>query len=214
MVASPSRVVRALLVFASIYLATAIAAEAGAQSAKVGAIAGLVGDVEVVREEQRLSATPGIELRQRDVVVTGESAWASIALADGSELAIGGGTTLVLNEYLLSDSGKRKSGVFSLLVGIVRALVNGGDAGFVVDTQAAVASARSTDFIVDAKDGQTAVFVQEGLVVVTGTGPAARQSVALNASEGTDVGRGQAPASPKVWGQERVEAAMNRVMRP
>ena len=214
MFASQSQAARALLFCAIFLLAVGAAFEAEAQSARVGSIAGFVGQVEIVRQETRISAEAGVELRERDVLVTGKGAWAAIALADGSQLAIGGSTKLALNEYVVDEARVRKSGVFSLIAGIIRAFVSGGNGSFVVDTQAAVASARSTQFIVDAADGETAVFVQEGLVVVRGIGLALRQSVALGPTQGTDVERGRAPASPRVWGQERVESTLERVQRP
>ncbi len=214
MVAGQSRAVRVLSVFTMLFVAVFLVAPASAQPAKVGSIAGLVGEVEVVRGQQRFAVAPDTELIERDVIVTGERACVSIALLDGSELAVGGSTTLVLNEYLLDGDGQRTSGVFSLLVGIVRAFVSGGSGGFVIDTQAAIASARSTDFIVEAGDGDAAVFVAEGLVVVSGVGQAINQSIELKASEGTDVDRGQPPQQPVVWGQERVDKAIERCERP
>lgn len=214
MFASQSQAARALIICSILLLSLGSVSDATAQSARVGSIAGFVGDVEIVRQENRISAVAGVELRERDVVVTGKGAWASIALADGSQLAIGGSSKLALNEYVVDEERQRKSGVMSLLVGIIRAFVSGGNGSFVIDTQAAVASARSTDFVVEAQDGETAVFVQEGLVVVRGIGPAFRDSVALGPTQGTDVERGRAPASPRVWGQERVDSALERTQRP
>ena len=214
MVAGQSRAARALSIFLLILCVFGPTTQASGQSATVGSISGRVGEVEILRGEQRFPAALENELKERDVIVTGERAWASIALSDGSELALGGSTTLVLNEYLLGDDGTRKSGVFSLLVGIVRAFVRGGNGGFVIDTQAAIASARSTDFIVEAGDGDAAVFVAEGVVVVSGVGKALNQSVELMASEGSDVDQGQSPQQPVVWGQERVERAIERCEPP
>ncbi len=214
MFASQSQAACALLFCSLLLLAVGSVSDVAAQSARVGSIAAFVGDVEIVRQENRISAVAGAELRERDVLVTGKGAWASIALADGSQLAIGGSSKLTLNEYVVDEERQRKSGVMSLLVGIIRAFVSGGNGSFVIDTQAAVASARSTDFVVEAKPGETAVFVQEGLVVVRGVGPSLRDSVALGPTQGTDVVRGRAPASPRVWGQERVDSALGRTQRP
>ena len=214
MFASQSQAARALLFCAVFLFAVGPAPEAEAQSAKVGSIAAFVGEVEIVRQESRISAVAGAELRERDVLVTGKGAWASIALADGSQLAMGGGSRLALNEYVVDEARVRKSGVFSLVVGIIRAFVSGGNGSFVIDTQAAVASARSTEFIVEAAEGETAVFVNEGLVVVRGVGRALRESVELGPTEGTDVERGRAPASPRIWGPERVDSALERTQRP
>ncbi len=214
MVAGQVRGARVLSVFTVLFVAVCLVAPTSGQPAKVGSIGGLVGEVEIVRGQERFAAAPETELIERDVIVTGERAWVSIALADGSELAVGGSTTLVLNEYLLGDDGQRKSGVISLLVGIVRAFVSGGNEGFVIDTQAAIASARSTDFIVDAGDGDTAVFVVEGVVAVSGVGPARGQSVELKATEGTDVDQGQPPQQPLVWGKARVDTAIERCEPP
>ena len=214
MVAGQSPAARVLGVVAVLFVAICLVAPASSQPAKVGSIGGLVGEVEIVRGQQRFAAAAETELVERDVIVTGERAWVSISLLDGSELAVGGSTTLVLNEFLLGNDGQRKSGVISLLVGILRAVVNGGNGGFVIDTQAAIASARSTDFIVEAGDGDSAVFVAEGLVVVSGVGQARGQSVELKATEGTDVDLGQPPQQPVVWGKARVDEATERCKPP
>ena len=100
------------------------------------------------------------------------------------------------------------------MLGILRATVEGAgrQAPFDVRTRAAVASARATEWIVEAKDDSAAVFVVEGRVGVASTGPP--HGVVLSAGFGTDIGLDRAPKRPKRWGEARVQDVLRRTQVP
>ena len=71
-----------------------------------------------------------------------------------------------------------------------------------------MASARSTDWLVEAKTDGTSVFVVLGRVEVAKAGEAG--GPILEASYGTDVPRGGRPTDVKRWSLTRVQDALAR----
>jgi hypothetical protein len=180
-----------------------------ARAEPVGRVIEQAGDVFYVREGASALLRPGEDLVAEDRVVTAANGKVVIRFEDGSLCTIGADS-----ELLLSDLARAQGGWLDLVHGIVRLILAPGarDAGRGVRTRAAVASVRSTDFIVDAKLDHAAVFVAEGTVIVTGrlTGGA----VTLQAGEGTDVALRQPPTPPKRWGEKRVEDVTARTTLP
>ncbi len=81
---------------------------------------------------------------------------------------------------------------------------------FSIRTQTATASARATDWIVEARSSETSVFVLSGVVTVADAGPGA--SLRVSAGEGSSVALSAAdgPAAPKDWGARRAADALSR----
>lgn len=172
----------------------------GEESAEVARATAVVGDVTLQRGGGERSVRVGTGLVVGDVVVTAGGARARLAFVDGSSVVLGGLSRLAVREYV-----PRERGVLGLLGGILRATVGalGPDASFEIVTDTGVASVRGTEWIVDASPASTAVFVEQGRVAVTGTGPAAG-GVVLGSGEGTTVLAGAAPTPPARWAAARV----------
>lgn len=188
------------------------------ESAAVGRVVGLVGVATIVRPPEPMPAAQGVAVAVGDRIVTGEAARIEIAFADGSRIVIGAGSEVVVTEYMTVGDGERRSGVLSMLGGILRAVVSPGSdgGGFDVRSRAAVASVRSTEFVVDAGADGTAVFTVEGEV-----GVAPRETpdaaVAVGPGEGVDVpvGAGAGAAlEVKRWGAARVERVLAATADP
>jgi hypothetical protein len=81
-----------------------------------------------------------------------------------------------------------------------------------VTTRTAVASVRSTQWIVDAGADSTGVFAIEGRVTVVDR--QMRGGVILDPGYGTDVRAGEPPSQPKRWGQKRVDDVTARTSLP
>ena len=179
----------------------------------VGRISRLVGAPSVLAVGAAAKpATPGMTLHEGDRVVTGPGARLEIVGADGTSLTIGERTTVVLTHFLLPTEARRGRGLLELLEGIMRIELPRSWDRFEVKTPTAVASARSTPWLIEATAGDTAVFVSEGSVqVVNRTGAGA---VLLYPRFGTDVGRDGLPMTPMRWGQARVDAALARTRIP
>ncbi|MBB4285020.1 FecR family protein [Roseospira goensis] len=175
-----------------------------------GRVEAVQGRVALVRAGGPVSATVGAGIFAGDEVVTGEAAKVRIALSGGGSLSAGPGSRLSVDEYLPDGTGR--SGVFGLVMGLIRASLNGGERwdGFDVQTRTAVASVRGTDFTVEATPLTTAVFAVEGVVGVTGLAPGSEGPVVLRAGDGTDVARGAAPSPPVQWGAARVRETLAR----
>lgn len=177
------------------------------------AVARLVGTATVLRGGTSLPLRLGAVLRQDDQVITGDGSRLAIACSDGSSFVVGERCSLSLTAFDDAGQGHGASGILDLIEGILRIALSPGPAwdGFAVRTATATAAVRSTEWVVEAVPGNTAVFVVEGAVSVSGR---AGGQVVLRPGFGTDVRAGAAPTEPKRWGAARAESALARTRLP
>jgi len=83
---------------------------------------------------------------------------------------------------------------------------------FDVVTPTAIASVRSTDWIIEAARDTSAVFCAQGSVTVRNRSIGGE--VVLEPGFGTDVARSAPPTPVKRWGQKRVDSAVARTALP
>ncbi len=144
-----------------------------------------------------------------DALVTGEAAKLQVRLSDGSILLLGAGTTAELKNLVLPTGETAGQGLIMMGGGILRVILQGGGwQSLSVESTTAIASVRGTDFLVESGAKESAVFVVNGLVQVSGK---AGGAVRLAAGFGTDVVFGQVPARAKRWDSARAAAALARV---
>ena len=189
-----------------------LAAPAGAADSAVP-IARVIqqdGSVAVQRGGESLDSHLGRLLFAGDRVVTPSDGRVLIEFPDRSRLSLGADTQVVLDEYSLAPGSGRLKGFLSLLAGILRmSIVHSTRADdFGIRTQTAIASVRSTDWIVEAGAGDTQVFVVSGAVRVSDSGGGG--AVELAAGEGTGVKAGAAPRPASVWGPARAADVLKR----
>ena len=125
------------------------------------------------------------------------------------KLVIGAASEVRIRRWLVDEPRSRIDIVLSMVTGILRLLGEPIAASRTVEvqTRAAVASVRSTEWVVEATGAGTAVFSIEGAVAVRSpTG-----SVTLGSGDGTDVRLLGTPSPPVRWGQPRVERTLARV---
>lgn len=203
---------RATLIAVLVVVATMPAARAQ-DSAPVGELGRALGEVSVVRGAQRHPAQSGTVLYQGDAVATGPGSRAEIRCSDGSTITLGADTTLSLAEFVPSDAGTGR-GFLDLVQGILRIALSSGRPwqSFQVRSATAVASVRSTEWIVDATRVTTGVFVIDGSVAVTSRAGAGE--VLLTVGQGTDVPAAGLPTAAKTWGQKRVDDVLARTQLP
>lgn len=199
---------------AVLLLCLIVLAPAGPLSAQEGEAVGQVvqqrGVVTALRTTVARSLHLGAPVYQGDQVITAGQAKVEIEFSDGSTLAVGAGTTVEVESYA---PAARRAGRLLLLIGIIRTSIGElWSGGFEVRTRAAVASVRSTDWVTEAREDRSSVFVVEGAVEVTAEAGGA--SVLLAAGEGTDVPVGGAPSPPTQWGAARVEDVLERTRVP
>ena len=197
------------LFIAAVLVTLSTATLASAQLAEVRSVS---GTADLLRSGTQLALARGAALHSNDQIVTMDDGRAEIAFTDGSTLVIGNNSSLILRKFdVAADQGR--TGLIDLLQGIVRmALQPGPDTRVDIATHTAIASVRSTEWIVEAKPDTSAVFVITGKVTVAGNGVPGK--VVLNPGEGTDVKADEPPSPPKAWGISRVRQVIERTRRP
>jgi len=183
--------------------------QAYADSPRVGEVTAQEGPAALVRESAQTNLQVGAEVREMDRIVTEPRSRVRIGFLDGSSLNVGPGSEVVITTYAMGEDGKRQKGIFTLILGIIRATAEkaGVANSFEIETAAAVASARATSWIVEATAQETAVLVLSGKVEVMGrtTDP----SIFLGPGEGTTVPLGSPPGAAKTWGDAKRERAVS-----
>jgi hypothetical protein len=175
----------------------------------VGAVATQRGSVSVIRGAAILALAPGDPVFTDDIVRTAADARLLIVCRDGLRIAIGAGTEVALRAYLADSASGSLQAAFGLLRGIIRLIgrQNAARQGIEVDTRTALASVRSTEWLVEATGKGTGVLAITGEVEVRGL---AGGVVLLHPGEGTDVAPGSPPRSPARWGEARRTDAVAR----
>jgi hypothetical protein len=205
------RVPVVLLAFAAWLIVVVAGAAASAQEADViGRVVRQSGIATVVRVGTLQALHGGAPIYEGDRIGTGAGIKVEIEFADGSTLSVGPETEVEITDYARTG---REHGVLMMLLGIVRTrLTDLWADGFEVRTRAAVAAVRATDWVTEAREDRSAVFVVAGTVAVTGVAGGA--VVVLGEGEGTDVAAGAAPTPAKRWGAARAEDALARTRLP
>ncbi|HMB78284.1 MAG TPA: FecR family protein [Kiloniellaceae bacterium] len=177
---------------------------AAEESGAIGQVTELRGQVETRRNGVLQSLTLGAEVSEGDLLRTGPGAYVKVAHEDGSWVFVGADSAVVFSQRLLDPDGVGRKGILTLVIGILRTKLFGSPwrDSFEVKTRAAVAAARSTEWIVESRPLNTAVLVVEGEVAVTAKG--APDRVLLGPGMGTDVPLDGVLSPPAVWGEKRV----------
>lgn len=184
-----------------------------AQGAPAGRIVRSTGAVSITSQTQARTASPGLVVSRGDRVVTGADGRAEISGIDGTTIVIGPGSQVTITQYSASAS-RARSVLLDLLQGIVRLIVTAAGPGYTVEvrTPTAVASVRSTEWIVDAAADNTGVLAIDGRVEVVGQ--SGSNGVVLTAGQGTDVRRGATPTPAVPWGAARIQDVLSRTRSP
>ena len=198
-----------------------------AAAAEAGIVTALRGAATATVDGTTRDLYVGAAVHQQDSIVTAPGGRLQIGLADGSTLVVGEASRLVLSQVVLATDGGGASMVFDLLAGIVRAVLGPSPPElFEVRGRAAVAAARSTEFVVETETSATSVFVARGEVAVSAS--YGRGDVRLAAGDGIDVVRhrpatrafrgrpdpvereAEAIGPVRRWGRGRVDQVMAR----
>ena len=132
-------------------------------------------------------------------IVTGPSTRVEITCTDGSVLTIGPETEINL-ETLLAEGAPRNV-VIQLIEGLIGMVAPQTKRGVELRSPLAVASVRSTQWLMQHGVTGTAVFVRAGRVTVTWFDGTAR----LDPGEGIDIAPPATAEGVKRWGQARVD---------
>jgi hypothetical protein len=199
-----------VLVLACALAGPTLAAETTVDRTPVGRVIRQEGDGSVLRDRIRSSLLVGSAVFTDDVIETGAATRLTVQFADGSTLSAGPESRVVVAAYKVDATGARSSAIFSLLAGIVRAVVQKARLGeFAVQTDTTVASARSTEWTAEVTPAGTAVLGLDGVVEVRSRATGA--SVDLTRLQGSDVAPGRDPTPPVTWGSARVERTLQLI---
>lgn len=171
-------------------------------------VAEVTGQATLFHDNAPGDVAVGTALSARDRLVTGPAGRVQIACSDQSLVTVGPDTDIGLGSLVGEQGGDTSIGM-SLHRGIARFLAPVRTWGtFNVFGPVAVASVRSTEWIMETPKGGTSVFVIAGVVEVQSKrGQVAR----LQPTQGIDVAPDGTMAEPKVWGAKRVTDVMTRL---
>jgi hypothetical protein len=165
----------------------------------VGSVTKVKGTASLQRNGEQLVLIGGEKVASGDVVTTLAESRLRIALADGSQLNLGELTRLTIAQFDFTPETLARAAAFDLKSGLCQAVTAkaAGGSSFVIRTRNAVAATRSTDWMVEAKEVETSVFVLEGTVDVAESAlgfrslPSAEQDKAmlLGAGQFTTIGK-------------------------
>jgi len=152
------------------------------------------GDVQVLPAGRAtpIEANKGHVLRSGDRVYTGHDGWTVLLVPDGSRVVLTANSEFMVR----SHDAKRRSGTFSLISGMLRAMINPSSqtkANYRFNTPTSVAGVRGTDFSMIHRGQANVFFGNSGKVEVQGLNTAARPLTAATVVQTT---RGTLPTEP------------------
>ncbi len=113
---------------------------------EAGQILTVKGSVYLIRNGQKNSAEPRMQLLLKDAVVTDRGARTKLFFMDDSILNLGELSRVEVKEYLYTPEKKRSRSIYRLISGSLKMVVGRSD--LEIHTPTAVAAARGTKFIV------------------------------------------------------------------
>jgi len=125
---------------------------AAAEDAHVAIVKNISGHVEVLRNDKKLVASPGMQLHRLDKIVSGQDSRTGIVFIDGTLITVGSSTEIEIKKYLFEPK-EAKYG-FSLYVKKGSAIYSSGKLGKLapdtvnLETPRATVGIRGTRFIV------------------------------------------------------------------
>lgn len=191
-----------LVMAASMTGATAALAAGDERSCTLTEMSGRPGEVLVAGSWQQLQERQVVDRDAR--LRTGDATRIHIVCDDGIRITVGVSTEILLGGLVGPAGTDRTIGV-KLLSGIAGFVAPERSWGvFKVTTDVAIASVRSTEWLVETSaDKGTAVFTRKGVVEVRAGGA----TFSLGAGEGVTINASGAADPVKVWGAARIAQA-------
>jgi len=166
------------------------------------------GQASLTHEGKRAKAEVGTTVSAKDTLRTGGDGRVELLCSDGVVVTIGAETELGLGS-LVGEQGPTESIAMSLHRGIARFLAPVRTWGsFQVYGPVAVASVRSTEWVMETPKKGTNVLVLDGSVTVRAK---SSEGIILGPGHGVDVAADGTMGEPKTWGAERVEKTLKRL---
>jgi hypothetical protein len=188
--------------------AVVLSAQPAAAQQRSCEVAEVAGEASLTQDGRRSDAQVGAGLGASDLLHTGSSGRIDVACSDGTRVTLGPDTEINLGS-LVGEQDQTGSIGMSLHRGIARFLAPVRTWGtFNVFGPVAVASVRSTEWIMETPKQGTNVFVLDGVVAVQSK---RGDTVQLSPTYGVDVAADGTMGEPKKWGAKRVADVLARL---
>ena len=158
-------------IIAALFACLCFVSTANADS--VGVFTVTRGEVQLLRGQNYLAASPGVEVQSDDIMETGKAASAQIDMEDGSVLKLGPETRVALSDYSLDANKNVVSATLDVLSGWLRFAVAKlkPQGKYSFNTPVLTVGVRGTEGTIEANDEQGGLHLEEGAVDVTPAGP-------------------------------------------
>ena len=167
----------------------------------IGTALEIRGSASRKQAEREEALAAGADLRDRDVVATGKDSFASLKLGEDTSLLLGSETEMTLDSFIAGQGGTIELGMGQVVFDRPEGLPK---IDLTMRTAFGMIGVRGTKFFAGPSRSAFAVFVEHGLVEVTGGG--VKRSVGQG--QGVEIeAPGSVPSEPVAWGEERIREA-------
>ncbi|HEV7246334.1 MAG TPA: FecR family protein [Shinella sp.] len=198
---SPVTLSRRFFIAGAALALTSIGVRATQANAIIGKAVEITGEVTRKQAERLEGLKAGASLMDHDFVRTGKESFASLELGDDTSLLLGSETELLIDTFIAGQGGVIELGTGQMVFDRPEGLAK---IDLTVRTAFGMIGVRGTKFFAGPSRGAFAVFVEHGLVDVTGGG-VTRQ---VAPGQGVEIASvGAAPGEITQWGEARIREA-------
>ena len=197
----PVTLSRRLFIAGSALALTGIGIRATQANAIIGKAVEITGEVTRKQENLLEGLKAGASLMDHDFVKTGARSFASLELGDDTSLLLGSDTELLIDTFIAGQGGTIELGTGQMVFDRPEGLAK---IDLTMRTAFGMIGVRGTKFFAGPSRGVFGVFVEHGLVEVTGGG-VTRQ---VGRGQGVDIATpGAVPSEVAQWGDARIREA-------
>lgn len=197
----PVSISRRLFLAGGALALTGIGIRATQANSIIGKAVEITGDVTRKQADHLEGLKAGASLMDHDFVATGKESFAELALGDDTSLLLGSETELLIDTFIAGQGGTIELGTGQMVFDRPEGLAK---IDLTVRTAFGMIGVRGTKFFAGPSRGVLGVFVEHGLVEVTGGG-VTRQ---VGRGQGVDIASpGAAPSEVAQWGDARIREA-------
>lgn len=197
----PASVSRRLFLAGGALALTGIGIRATQANSIIGKAVEITGDVTRKQADRLEGLKAGVSLMDHDFVATGKESFAELALGEDTSLLLGSETELLIDTFIAGQGGTIELGTGQMVFDRPEGLAK---IDLTMRTAFGMIGVRGTKFFAGPNRGVFGVFVEHGLVEVTGGG-VTRQ---VGRGQGVDIAApGAAPSEVARWGEARIREA-------
>ena len=198
---SPVTLSRRLFLAGGALALTGIGIRATQANSIIGKAVEITGAVTRKQADHLEGLKPGASLMDHDFVATGKESYASLELGDDTRLLLGSETELLIDTFIAGQGGVIELGTGQMVFDRPEGLAK---IDLTMRTAFGMIGVRGTKFFAGPNRGVFAVFVEHGLVEVSGGG-VTRQ---VGRGQGVEIATpGAAPGEIVQWGKARIREA-------